>query len=65
MTSHAMQSPVKNGERRGAITNYEYQTLGEISQIPHNASSVKRTHNVFGVVIDHRPVEKSKGSGDY
>ncbi|XP_076814205.1 uncharacterized protein LOC143460535 [Clavelina lepadiformis] len=67
MTSatNAMQSPVKNGERRGAITNYEYQTLEEISQIPHNASSVKRTHNVFGVVIDHRPVEKSKGSDFY
>ena len=49
-----------NSSRRGQVPKYIYKSIKEI----HLAESdSKQSHNVYGVVIDARPPEKSKGSG--
>lgn len=57
------QSPMRpsnwNPHRRGLVPQYKYKTVKEI----YSSNDSKEFHNVFGVVVDSRPVEKSKGSG--
>jgi len=48
-----------NSNRRGQVPKYVYNRLKDI----YSSDDPKEFHNLYGVVIDIRSAEKSKGSG--
>ena len=48
-----------NSHRRGQVPQYKYKTINDI----YTSNDFKGFHNVYGVIIDSRLPEKSKGSG--
>ena len=49
----------RNYNRRGQVPKYIYETIKDLQ----SSDNPKKVHNVYGVVIDNRSAEKSKGSG--
>ena len=50
-----------HNHRRGQVPNYVYKSIKEI----YADNDSKQSYNLFGVVIDSRPAEMSKGSGKF
>ena len=48
-----------NSNRRGQVPAYVYKTINELFSSPN----ADKFYNLYGVIVDGRSAEKSKGSG--